>query len=151
MRPAYHMVASGAFGIPIYFFSGSLIFTGCFAATGVAVDLDHFVDHCFFSNRPLRFKKFFQKGLPLTYSRLVFALHSYEFLFICILIALRINSPSIWGVTVGWLFHLLLDEISNRLPSEPHKLNLFFYFFTFRLLRGFRVNKISWLRKPGRK
>lgn len=146
MRPAHHLIAAGAIGIPLYYTTGSLEFSAGFALSMMTIDLDHLADHCFFSKRPLKFDKLLIPGYPASYSRIVFALHSYEFVLMASAAAFWIASKLFWGIIAGWIAHLLLDEIFNRLPYNNRKINPLFYFFTFRLAKGFRVDKISRLR-----
>jgi len=38
---------------------------------------------------------------------------------------------------------LILDEIGNRLPHQPHRIKPLFYFFTYRLGKRFSVSAVS--------
>ncbi len=146
MRPLYHVIAAGAGAVPIYYATGSAELAAFFAVSEVGMDVDHLIDHALWSKRPLDYGRFFEKGVTRTWSRIVFILHGYEIIFLWGVFAWWLNSPPAWAVVMGFSVHLLLDEIGNRLPWEPIRIKWPFYFFSYRLINGFKPDKISSLK-----
>ncbi len=142
MRPPYHLLASTA-GIPVYMLTGSIRFAACFCIAEIFMDIDHIIDYIIFSKRPLRVATFLQKENPSTWSHIVFFLHSYEWIFLLIALSVWLKNSILFAVAAGFALHLLLDEIGNRLPSVRTRISIFFYFFTYRFINGFKVKKIS--------
>ncbi|MHB8880757.1 MAG: hypothetical protein ACYC69_04495 [Thermodesulfovibrionales bacterium] len=147
MRPSYHLLSAGIAGYPYYGITGALDSAVCFATAAVMMDIDHVIDYILWNERPLSLRLFFKKGTLLKGSRMVFFLHGYECIALCYLISWWFNSRLFFAVSNGFMMHLVLDEIGNRLPSACVKLNTFFYFFVYRWIKGFRINKISRVRQ----
>lgn len=117
-----------------------------FAGTTVLMDLDHAVDYAFFSPPPRSLANFFHRGHCRTWSRMVFALHSYELFLLAVCLGFWLDNPVVTAGLLGYGIHLLMDEAGNRLPSRPIRIHPLFYFLLFRFWSGFRPEKMSWLR-----
>ncbi|MBF0386133.1 MAG: hypothetical protein HQL27_09750 [Candidatus Omnitrophica bacterium] len=142
MRPAGHLILSGLLFLGFYYFSRSFVLSFSLALAQVAVDIDHLVDYIIFAPRPLSIKKFFTKGNPLTWRRIVFFLHGWEWVLILFLICIKINNSFLWVVSLGYFIHLCLDTTVNRFTYKMLKLDKYFYFLIFRFKNGFIIDKI---------
>jgi hypothetical protein len=147
LRPIYHAAAAGVSCIPLYLATHSPELAAGFAVTEIAVDTDHIIDYLMWGDRPLTLKSFFKKGIASTWTHLVFFLHSYEWMLLVVLFAWRARTPLTLGIAMGYVFHMAADEIGNRLPSVHKCIRKPFYFFTYRLLQGFRSDRISYPNK----
>jgi hypothetical protein len=87
--------------------------------TGLLIDADHFYDL-------LRY----QHGSGAR-GRVVLPLHGWEFLALLWLIDRAVGRQLAGGLVLGYLGHLLVDQVTN---TTTHPLT---YFLTFRWLRGF--------------
>lgn len=143
MRPTSHIIAAGIMAAPVYAATSSLELTATFCISSVAMDVDHIVDYMAFGKRPLSATKFFKSGTPSTWSRMIFAAHSYEFILLMLLFSISFSSSVILAVTAGCLAHLLMDEAGNRMPWKKTRIKPFFYFFAFRFANGFRPERMS--------
>jgi hypothetical protein len=128
-----HLVISGAGSAAILAGGGGWEAAAAFSATGIFIDLDHFVDYWRETglNRDLpRFMNYFSTRQP---KHMLLLLHAWEFPLLAGVALFFAAEPlpwMAWGLA-GWVLHLVLDHKYNRL----HK---FAYFFFFRLRHGFR-------------
>ena len=91
--------------------------------TGTMIDLDHLVEY---------YRWFVKEDN----SRIYYFLHSYELLAPCILSGYLSGwDPVVLGASLAFLGHLITDQLAN--PVSPLA-----YFFTYRLLKGFRRQEI---------
>ncbi len=108
----------------------------CFVV-GVAVDLDHFLD------------LWINRGFSLSYRQLVEfcyrgssptfydVLHAYEYIPLLLWLTTIPSFRNLgWGLTVGYVLHLLGDQFYNT------HLNRWTYFLTYRLYHRFDSSKI---------
>lgn len=148
MRPMSHLAFALLSMPPVYYASDSTIFTACFAVAEVLVDLDHVVDHILFSQRPLRIMKLLEKDIVHTsWRKLVFFLHSYEFLALAIFLAWRLGHPWALGLVSGWFTHMLLDEIGNRSKKKSTIIPPCFYFLIYRFSKAFQIEQMCTYRQ----
>jgi hypothetical protein len=122
-----------------------------FVVAEVAVDVDHVWDHLLFSPRPLRLATFMQKGIQLTWSRMVYLLHSYELVLMVVWLAWFLKNDVLWGVATGYATHMLIDEVGNRAPWEHTRIHAMFYFLLFRLRQGFLIQRMCRFRATSSK
>ena len=115
----------------------------------VLLDLDHAVDHLFQSPRPFSLGTFLGAHNSLTWKRMIFFLHGYEWVLLLWAACWIAPHPLLFAVAAGVTSHLLLDEIGNRLPWAPVDLAPGFYFFSWRLGQGFLRSRLTRPR-PGR-
>lgn len=142
MRPNYHVVVSFA-GIPVYILTKSFEMALCFTIAEIVIDVDHLFDHVIFDKRRFSLTDIFKKNNASQWSHIVFFLHSYELIIALGAISFWFKNKILLAITAGMFFHLILDEIGNRLPSTPVRINKLFYFFTFRILNRFQTDKIT--------
>lgn len=143
MRPVNHVMAAGICAIPYYVLTGSGTSAALFAVAAVAIDIDHLVDYILWNRRPLSIAGFFERGSLLKGKYLIFFLHSYEWMLVLYILSWLIGSPELFAVTNGFFMHLLFDELSNRLPPVSARINAPFYFIIYRIMMGFRIEKMS--------
>ncbi len=143
MRPVHHVAVTAAAGAPVYLVTGSAQLTAIFAAASVLIDLDHLIDFVLWDKRPLDPRRFLKEGVPRTWTKLIYLLHGYEWIALMSLVSWKSANPHLWALTLGWMSHLLIDELGNRLPSKKTRIFPLFYFFTFRLFHGFKRDRIA--------
>jgi hypothetical protein len=92
--------------------------------SGFLIDADHLLDY------------YLHRSSPSGRSRRVFlALHGWEFLLLVALLEMGpLRRLSAHGLTLGWLAHLTLDQLTNE---SRHPLT---YSILFRWARGFRAD-----------
>lgn len=139
MRPQHHAVSGLAGGAAVLLVTGSAAAAAAFALAAALLDLDHVADYLLFGARPLSLRRFLAPGDAGMWGRTVFILHSHE-LFLGLALYWVQAGPPLWvqAAIAGMGAHLLLDEIGNRRPSMHVRLPALFYWFVFRLSRGFR-------------
>ncbi len=147
MKPAGHIVASGALGLTLYAIKGDITpALSCFFA-GWLMDLDHVLD--WVKNLGLRrgvlsllnfdnhfnFESYEESKHEVIH--IYVFLHSWELIIsfwgLCLLYTI---APVIIGVFLGFTLHLALDQISHELMSPLA------YFFTYRIFHRFHVAAI---------
>ncbi len=108
---------------------------GCFTV-GVFIDLDHFHDYLVHSRfRPASLKQFFDVCHNMKLSKLYLVFHSYEIILLLFLAGFLTGwSDLTIGITTGFIVHLVVDELTNK---KKYALNPLFYFFIYRLIKGF--------------
>ncbi len=150
MKPAAHIVTSGALGLTLYAIKGDIApALSCFFA-GWLIDLDHIFDYV--NNLGLR-RGFmlilnvhntfpgerFEEGIRDLIHVYIF-LHSWELMigFWALYLFYPID-PIITGVFLGFTLHVALDYVyyARKLKSP------LVYFLTYRLLHRFKVAALS--------
>ncbi len=114
---------------------------GCFAV-GVFIDLDHFHDYFMYSRfRAVSLKQFFDVCHNMKLSKIYLVFHSYEIILLLFLAGFLTgwNDLTI-GMTTGFILHLVLDELTNK---KKYACKPLFYFFTYRLIKGFRKELLA--------
>ena len=148
MRPQWHLGFAAAGTLPYYLMTGSLSRTALFAAAAVAVDVDHVLDYVLWNERPLSYAGFMRKGALLRGRRMMFFLHGYEWLILAYAFSWWFGIPALPDIANGVLLHLAVDEVGNRLPSSRTRIHAPFYFFSYRLYKRFRIDKMCIVNKP---
>ena len=113
-------------------------------AIGIFIDVDHFID--FWINRGFRLniKEFLDFCYYGKTDKFYDILHGYEYIPFYWWLSTLPGFHSIgWGLTVGYVVHLLCDQFFNT------HLSRWTYFLTYRLVHGFRASQIV-LRNPFR-
>ena len=143
MRPLAHLVAAPAVGAAVFAWTGNGVAAGAAAALEVLLDLDHGLDFLLFSSRPYRWKDLFRYGASGEWGRVMFLGHGFEWLLPLGIVAGWTASPIWGGVFFGVLVHLLMDGLGNRKVPGHRRIHGLFYFITYRLHQGFRVERMS--------
>ncbi len=95
------------------------------------MDVDHFIDYVRCVGWNFNLKRFFDFMYGVRYERLTIFFHAYEYsILILFMLIVSGSNPLVIAVGVGFMQHLLLDQIFN--PVKPMA-----YFITYRLRHGF--------------
>lgn len=142
MRPSWHVLAGGGLGLWMYQITQNWQLALGAAVTEVLMDLDHLIEYFTWNKRRFCLRTFLSSYNTFRYPRTIYIFHSYEFIILLAIIAWHSGISLFWAITWGTIVHILLDEIGNRLPSLCVLLSPRFYFFSYRLLRGFRTDAL---------
>lgn len=142
MRPTQHLIAGVGLGVFVYQTTQNWQFAVNSAVTEVLLDIDHTIEHLIWSQRPFCLRTLLSSYDTLAWPWVFFIFHSYEFLASLILLAWYFKISFLWPFILGASVHMLLDEFGNRLPWVSHRLAPGFYFFSYRLFRGFRTSAL---------
>lgn len=136
MLPRGHIVISGIIGIFVWAWFKS---AGCAIiafASGVLIDLDHFIDYYANFGFTLNLNRIYDACHKMKFSKLYVVLHSYE------LIALLWISIFIFGLShywtaaaIGLTQHMIIDQITNPINNLG-------YFLAYRIIRKFKREDI---------
>jgi len=110
----------------------SVAAVACFLM-GVFIDLDHIVDYLYNSPRRLRVSRFFTAFEFEVLENIFVFLHSWEFALVWLALLLcvpDVRQPVAWGLFIGFVTHLGLDNLFNRHSRWA-------YFLLYRLRHGF--------------
>ena len=149
MRPVWHAAAGVGLGAAVYKATSDWRLAAVAAGTEVLTDLDHVLEHLLRSDRPFCVRTFFSKRNSLDWPKMMFLLHAYEWAALLAAAAAWSGYRELWAAALGLAVHLLLDEIGNRRFIYPGYFSPWFYFFTYRLSAGFRVERL--IREAGGK
>lgn len=133
MRLGAHIVTTLTISSIIYFIYNSFsVFIACLVG-GILIDIDHLLDYYLHRGADLRLKNFFNWCYKNEWQTLILFFHSVELIFIFWLIISIYDLGLFWiGLAVGISQHIVLDIVFN---SEM--INVFSYFFLYRLVKGF--------------
>lgn len=124
MRPRSHVIYGGAGAAALYpvLGVGSLWFWGA----SVLIDIDHYIDFVYHNRfTDLSFKKMLDYHAVLNgwWSRPEFLnfelLHTIEFIATLAAISWWTGSPVLLAMTLGFIFHIMLDIVSLSLAGVP--------------------------------
>jgi uncharacterized membrane protein YjjP (DUF1212 family) len=137
VKPVSHILVSGIISSAFYFYSKSIIASSVCFLSGVIIDIDHILDY-YLHYRSFKkgFSHFYNSCLALKIDRLHLVLHSYELVLILwVLVFVFRQNLLFLAISVGMSGHLLLDQVGNDLDRLG-------YFFIFRLLNNFKIQRI---------
>lgn len=131
-----HVIISAAGSAAIAAGGGGWEGAAAFTATGVFIDLDHFVDYWRETGHNWdipRFLKYFDGRKP---RKLLLVAHAWEWVALIWAACALGGAPAWahWGC-FGWLIHLALDHRFNQLAPLA-------YFFSYRLSIGFNAKPL---------
>lgn len=137
MKPLGHAVITLTAGGVLYKYNHSFAGFLSFLITGILVDMDHYFDYIRENGISFNLSKVYKSCSYYGYfKKLILFLHSYELLIALMLALLSFNLNIIWTyIALGLGLHILTDQITN--PVLP-----FSYFLSFRIMKGFRTEKI---------
>lgn len=134
---AISLTLSGVF----YAYAGSAPGAALFLASGILVDVDHFLEY-FLAKPLLKFRAadFFDfwmnKGF-LKSRRVFLVLHSYEVVAVLVIAGVITGQNGVYfAALLGWLQHILLDQLANTINFP------WLYSFIYRLSKGFRPGSL---------
>lgn len=135
MKLSHHVAASSILGGGMYASSGSIVLAISTFISGVLIDLDHVLDFLFFARDKFTIRNFFSWYHKNLWDRFAVILHSWELMFLLLVLTCLFRHPFIIGVTSGAFLHMLMDQIVNSRTVPIHRL---FYFLAFRMSKGFK-------------
>jgi membrane-bound metal-dependent hydrolase YbcI (DUF457 family) len=136
MNPWGHLVAAAPLAGAVYLASGSGAMAAGAAAASVLVDLDHVVDYLYLTGGRLKLGRLYREYRRHRTPKLILALHSWELSILALACVWLLEAPALlWGLAIGWLFHLACDQMANRVGAP-------FYLLSYRYFRGFDRSKL---------
>ena len=136
MSPWGHLAAALPLAGGLYLASGSALVATAAGASSVLVDVDHVADYLWLTKGCFRIKGFFRDYRKHRTTKLVLVLHSWELAFLALISAWLWPAPAwLWFAVGGWIFHLVCDQIFNRVGFP-------FYFLSYRFLKGFERSRL---------
>ena len=124
MKPGGHIFLSAAVGAGVAVATGSPWAFGAAMGTGVLIDSDHTLDY---------YRWFIRRRTE----RVFYLFHGWEHLAILVLVTALLGwHPIMIGATLGYLSHLIADQVVNH--AYP-----FTYSIVYRALHGFRMGRVS--------
>jgi hypothetical protein len=136
MNPWGHLIAAAPLAGAVYLASGSAAMALGAGASSVLVDLDHVVDYLYMTRGKLKLGSLYRDYRAHRTPKLILALHSWELSILALACAWLAGVPALlWGIAIGWVFHLACDQMANRVGAP-------FYLLSYRFFRGFERSKL---------
>lgn len=134
MQLSRHAAVSAVFSAAFFAATHSRVIAVSFFLAGVFIDLDHVIDYWRvhpFKTDPAHF---FATCEEHRLKKVYLYLHSIELVFLLFVFTLLARSAVFFGITCGFLVHLICDQLSNRVYP-------FSYLFFYRWAKGFEINR----------
>ena len=145
MLPPAHAAISGVISIAVWYYFKSAECAVISFIAGVFIDLDHLID--FYTNHrfTLKVKRIYCVCARMRLKRLYLGLHSYEIVILLWAAIYIFALSNYWkALAIGVTQHIISDQIANPLNNLG-------YFFTYRILKGFKRERlINELKEPSR-
>ncbi|PIU83611.1 MAG: hypothetical protein COS68_03135 [Elusimicrobia bacterium CG06_land_8_20_14_3_00_38_11] len=136
MKLTSHIAISFSVSLGLYLIFHSYLLALSSFIYGIFIDLDHFFEYFKECGFNLNVKKFFQLGENYGFKKTFLFLHSWEiFLLFSAVVFVSSVSEILFGVFIGYAFHLIFDQFGNL--SKPLS-----YFFIYRWKNDFLTEKI---------
>jgi hypothetical protein len=121
MKPQYHVASSVLLASILYLFFKSWSMSISCVFSGIFIDLDHIYDYIREIGYPFKFRDMVQIALNNDITRWTVVLHSWELLFVLLIIAWYTNwNPWITGTLIGFTSHILLDTVNQGITFQPY-------------------------------
>lgn len=140
MKASTHIGISTIAAVSAYKLTGSQTFSISLFLSGIFIDLDHVVDYMLLSKERFTIKNFFSWYDEHRWQRVFIVLHSYELITIFSLIACLLKNEIMIGMSLGFLLHIMLDQIGNMTADLNDRKSPWFYFFLYRYAMSFEKN-----------
>lgn len=138
MKPAYHFIATLTVSGIIYSYYRSLSCGAISFISGFLIDSDHVIDYYLHTGINVNLKRFLRFCYEHQFEYLSLIFHSFELLiFLWGTIAAFGLGPFWISFAIGMSQHMLFDLVFNAGELKTH----YFYFFSLRALKGFRVKE----------
>lgn len=128
-----HFLSTFVLAALIYLKTGNPSYAGILVLAGIFIDLDHCIDYFLFFKTNFNLRDFLNCSY-LKSGRVYIFLHSWEINFIIFIIALSIDSYSLFLLFVGFSSHLVIDNLQRK--------NVFCYLIIYRFLKKFNLSVI---------
>lgn len=135
MRPKYHILISIILSIIVYFVTKSFFGAILCLFAGIFIDTDHLLDYWLHRKKIIIDKRFFSEDYHIKFGRIFVLMHSYEIILALTILYNITRFTPIIGLTIGWLSHLLLDQLSNGVHPMT-------YFLSYRLLVDYSAHTL---------
>lgn len=133
MQVPKHVIASVIVSALVWWWLRSSAAALACLLMGVCIDLDHIFDFLYNHRGHFRFQRFFAAFEFEILENIFVFLHSWEFALIWLALLLcvpDVRQPVAWGLFIGFVTHLGLDNLFNRHSRWA-------YFLLYRLQHGF--------------
>lgn len=129
-----HILVSFLCMVIVYLIFDSIKLALTCLLVGIFIDLDHLIDYFIYFGLKFNLADFL-KGLYLKSGKIYLFLHSWELIVPLWIWGIYFKQETLaWAITIGFITHLLIDEYNRKEPLM--------YFLTFRVLNGFKLEKI---------
>ena len=137
MKPTSHIVISFSVSTILYLTFGSYLMAVSSFLFGIFMDIDHFIEYFYDFGFSLNIKRFFDLCTKdYVFKKTFLFLHSWElFLIYSLIVFISPASEILFGVFIGYAFHLVFDQLGNL--SKPLS-----YSFIYRWKNDFLTVKI---------
>ena len=138
MKPHYHFIATLAISGILYGYYRCLSCGVISFIAGFLIDIDHVIDYYLHQGINLNLRRFLRFCYEHQFEYLSVIFHSFELLIILWgAIAVLKLGPFWISIAIGMSQHMLFDLVLNAKELKTH----YFYFFSIRALKGFRVKE----------
>lgn len=136
MNPWGHLAAALPLAGAVYLAGGPPLMAAGAGAASVLVDLDHLVDYLWINKGRIQLGGLYRDYRKHRTPKLILVLHSWELAFLALACAWLFTAPAlVWGLAIGWIFHLACDQLANRVGAP-------FYLLSYRYFKGFDRRKL---------
>jgi len=142
MKPSQHLAGSTVAAGALYAATGSPTAAASCLLSGVFIDLDHLVDFFLLAGERFSPRAFSEWCRRSAQAKFLLLLHSYELFALLVGWASLGADPVVWGAAAGVGVHLVMDQVGNRGIVPGFRLSGGFYFLVWRLLVGFRRERL---------
>lgn len=125
-----HCFIAMVLGAAVYLISGNLFYTVLVFIGGVFIDIDHFIDYFLYFKKLFNLKEFFGCR-HLKSGRVYLILHSWEIIFIILIISSIINNAPLLIIALSMSAHVITDTFWRK--------NKLFYFLSYRIAKKFNA------------
>ncbi len=140
MRPLHHLAYSSAVASVLLLTTKSPKVAVACVASGVLVDLDHLIEYSNYCGGKWKWEEFSTGSYFNTKGTVKVIFHSWETAAVMWGIVLKNSlirrSSFLYGITVGYTLHLILDQLGNNLNGMG-------YFELYRWLIGWKQDKLT--------
>jgi hypothetical protein len=138
MKPDQHVTISVGSGVILGMLVRSWVAGAACCMVGIFVDLDHFLDYWLNRGFSLNVEKLMDFCYNGTSRKFYDVLHAYEYIPLLCWLAVTPGYRNLGlGMTIGYILHLLGDQLFNS------HLSRWTYFLTYRILHRFEWSAIA--------
>jgi len=136
MKPTSHIAISFSISAVLYLIFGSVMLSLASFGAGIFVDVDHVFEYIREIGFNIDIKKFFYTCENYAFKKNLLILHSWEIFIVFSLVVFFMHPDEIiFGIYVGYSFHLISDQLGNL--SNPLS-----YSLIYRWKKDFLTEKI---------
>jgi hypothetical protein len=128
-----HLLLTAIISLVIYLKSRNFSYIAFFAAGGILIDVDHFLDHFLYYRFKFNIRDFISCN-SLASGKAYVLLHSWEINLLVFLAGLWFDSPHLLFLALGLTIHLGVDNLQQK--------NLWCYSLVYRILKKFEIRTL---------